>query len=108
MTLMPPAGRAATFDLACNMKEMPEGVRTSFMYKEDLFDGATVARLAAHYLRLLEAVAADPHQRIRELSLLSAAESQQLVREWSDTAADYGAESGLYELIAAQAARSPE
>ncbi|HVR07333.1 MAG TPA: amino acid adenylation domain-containing protein, partial [Thermoanaerobaculia bacterium] len=108
MTLMPPTSRAAMFDLTCNMKEMPEGVRTSFMYKEDLFDGATVARLADHYLRLLAAVAADPNQGIRELPLLSAAEAQQLVREWCDTAADYGAAAaGLHELIAAQAARTP-
>ncbi len=108
MTLMPPTGRAAMFDLTCNMKEMPEGVRTSFMYRQDRFDGATVERFAGWYLRLLETVAADPHQRIRELPLLSAAETHQLLREWNDTAAERGGAADCYAWIAAQAARTPD
>ncbi len=108
MTLMPPTSRAATFDLALNMKEMPEGVRTSFMFKEDLFDGATVERLAACYLRLLEAVAVDPNQRIRELPLLSPAEALQL-QTWGGVRAvhEIAPDETLAALFAARVRQSP-
>ncbi|HEX3529040.1 MAG TPA: non-ribosomal peptide synthase/polyketide synthase [Thermoanaerobaculia bacterium] len=108
MTLMPPTSRAAMFDLALNMKEMPEGVRTSFMFKEDLFDGATVERLAACYLRLLEEVAADPNQRIRELPLLSPAEALQL-QTWGGVRAvhEIAPDETLAALFAARVRQSP-
>jgi len=108
MSLLPPTGQAATFDLACNLKEMQEGVHTSLMYKEGLFDGATIARLGGCYLRLLAALADDPGLKVRDLPLLSACEGQQLLREWNDMAGCPRPESGLYELIAAQAACTPE
>ncbi|HKH48535.1 MAG TPA: amino acid adenylation domain-containing protein, partial [Thermoanaerobaculia bacterium] len=107
MTLMPPTRRAAMVDLACNMKEMPDGVRTSFMYKEDLFDGATIERLAAQYLRLLEAVAAQPGRGIREIPLLSPAEERQLL-EWGGAREQHTSGETLATLFEAQVERTPE
>ncbi|HKI01749.1 MAG TPA: amino acid adenylation domain-containing protein [Thermoanaerobaculia bacterium] len=107
MTLMPPTSRAALFDLTCNMKEMPEGVRTSFMYKMDLFDAATVARLAGQYLRVLEAVAADPGLRLGELPLLGPGERHQVVHEWSGAGPAAGTLT-IPGLFASQAAARPD
>jgi len=106
MTLMPPTSRAAMFDLTCNMKEMPEGVRTSFMYKVGLFDAVTVSRLADHYLRLLTAVAAEPSLRLGELPLLAPAERHQVLAEWNETT-HFAAPLCLHELFAARAAARP-
>jgi amino acid adenylation domain-containing protein len=107
MTLMPPTGSAAQFDLTCNMKEMPEGIRTSFMYKLDLFDPATIARFAAHYLRMLEVVAADPNLRLWEIPLLAIAEQQQLLREWNPVVS-YPEQPCLHDLFAARVAERPD
>ena len=43
-----------------------------------------------------------------ELSLLSAAERDQIVREWNDTAADYPREHCLHQLFELQAGRTPD
>jgi non-ribosomal peptide synthetase component F len=58
----------------------------SFELRRDLFDAATVKRLAGHYLALLAALPGDPGRRLEELPVLGAAELQQLRLEWNDTA----------------------
>ncbi|HKH44755.1 MAG TPA: amino acid adenylation domain-containing protein, partial [Thermoanaerobaculia bacterium] len=108
MTLMPPTSRTSTLDLAGNLQETPAGVETSLIFKEDLFDGTTVERLAGHFLRLLGAVAADPGRTVRGLPLLAEAERHQLLREHNDTFRGAAPEGGLYERIAAQAGRTPD
>ncbi|HEV3073508.1 MAG TPA: non-ribosomal peptide synthase/polyketide synthase, partial [Thermoanaerobaculia bacterium] len=87
---------AAKFDLTLSVVETPRGLALSFEYSRDLFDAATVKRLADHYRTLLAAVAAPLEDgsggaagAIGELPLLGAAERQQLVREWNDTAMDW-------------------
>ena len=77
---------AAKFDLTLDAAETPRGLALSFEYSRDLFDAATVKRLAGHYLALLEALPGDPARRLEELPMLGAAEWQQLRLEWNDTA----------------------
>ncbi|MEJ5866046.1 condensation domain-containing protein, partial [Pseudomonas farsensis] len=48
------------FDLMLDTFETPEGLAASFKYATDLFDAATVERMAAHWQRLLGAIVADP------------------------------------------------
>jgi len=86
----------AKFDLTLSVVETPRGLALSFEYSRDLFDAATVKRLADHYRALLAAIAAPladgsggAARAIGELPLLGAAERQQLVREWNDTATDW-------------------
>ncbi|HZF13303.1 MAG TPA: amino acid adenylation domain-containing protein, partial [Thermoanaerobaculia bacterium] len=75
----------AKFDLTLEAVETPAGIALSFEYSRDLFDAATIARLAEHYRTLLAAVAEGSQLRIGELPLLSAGERQQLL-EWNATA----------------------
>jgi non-ribosomal peptide synthetase component F len=65
-------------------------------------------RMIGHFYRLLDRFAAEPKRRLSDLPLLSAAESQQLLREWNDAGMPYREARCLHELIAAQADKSPE
>ncbi len=76
-------------------------------YRPDLFDRATVEALAGRLVRLLEAAVADPERPIGALDILGPGERRTLLREWNDTARAVPALS-LPELVAAQAARSPD
>ncbi|HVR10007.1 MAG TPA: condensation domain-containing protein, partial [Thermoanaerobaculia bacterium] len=98
----------ARFDLLFELWETPHGLRGLVEYSSDLFVPATVARLAHHLRTLLAAIAADPRRPLLELPLLAASERHQLVVEWNDTAAAYGGGPCLHDLVAAQAARTPE
>ena len=98
----------AKFDLSLSVTERPEGLHLRFEYSTDLFDAATIERLAGHYHTLLEGVVADPDQRLSLLPLLSDAERRQLLVTWNSTHADYPRDVCLHELVAAQAARTPD
>src|SRR5262249_62039387 len=69
---------------------------------------ATVEGLAGHSLRLLEAVAIQPEQRVVGVSLLSAEERQRLLVVFNASQAEYPEGLCLHELIEAQAERSPD
>jgi amino acid adenylation domain-containing protein len=77
-------------------------------YATDLFDAATARVIAGRYLRLLAAAVRDPGTILSGLELLDPGERALVVRTWNATAADYPAEATLHELVAAQAARTPE
>jgi amino acid adenylation domain-containing protein len=84
-----------------------EATRLVWEYSQARFEAATVARLAGHFERLLEGLVRQPDRPVLDLPLLSAAERQQLL-EWNATAAAYAGEPCLHELIAAQAAHTPD
>jgi amino acid adenylation domain-containing protein len=80
-----------------------------------LFEPVTIDRLLGHFEVLLAAAsAAAPAARLSTLPLLSAAERQQVVGEWNDTATAFPDGERLErlerleELVAAQAARTPD
>ncbi|MFI0723475.1 amino acid adenylation domain-containing protein [Streptomyces sp. NPDC021224] len=78
-------GYAATsthFDLALYLGEQPDGLHGLFTYRTDLFDEATVVRLAERFELLLDAALADPDRPVDELPLLTAQEREQLAA-WS-------------------------
>ncbi len=98
---------ATKFDLTLTMVDRPEGLAGSFAYNVDLFDRATIDRMAGHFQELLAAVAVAPDRRLAELSLLPEAERRQLLVEWNATGREIPP-GCIHEWIAAQAARTPE
>jgi hypothetical protein len=66
------------FDMEIHMWEDGDLLRGYIVYNEDLFLAATIERMAAHYTRLLDAIAAAPETRISELEYLSPEELKQL------------------------------
>ncbi|HYX22785.1 MAG TPA: amino acid adenylation domain-containing protein, partial [Thermoanaerobaculia bacterium] len=78
-------------------------------YASSLFEPVTIDRLLGHWRTLLAGiVTADPSTRLSALPLLTAAERQQVAAEWNDTGVDFPPVLCLHDLVAAQAARTPE
>jgi amino acid adenylation domain-containing protein len=77
-------------------------------YDRQRFDPATIRRMLGHLQTLLEGMVADPFQPLASLPLLTAAEWQQLLVEWNDTATAYAPERCLHALFEAQVERTPE
>ncbi len=100
--------RRASFELSLAAADLPGGgLGLSLTANADLFDAATAQRMLGHLATLLAGAVADPAARWTDLPLLSAAERQQLAREWSDAAPAEDA-APVHELFAAQAARRPD
>ena len=76
-------------------------------YATDLFDAATIERMAGHFVRLLDAAVHAPQTRIGALPLLSEAERGQLLA-WNDTQIDYPQGLTLSALFEAQVRHTPE
>ncbi|WP_308583464.1 non-ribosomal peptide synthetase [uncultured Pseudomonas sp.] len=69
--------REAKFDLQLHSEEDRNGrLSLSFDYADELFDGATVQRLAEHFVTLLHAVCAQPQCALGDLQLMPQDEQQ--------------------------------
>ena len=97
----------AQFDLALDTEEQGEHLHASLTYACDVYDSATMQRLAGHWLNLLRAVVAEPHQRIAELPLLTPIEHQALLQHWNPHVEVQPARLTLHQLFEVQAASQP-
>ncbi|UUQ65882.1 amino acid adenylation domain-containing protein [Pseudomonas fuscovaginae UPB0736] len=100
--------RTAQFDLALDTFESDAGLGAAFTYASDLFEQATIERLAGHWRCLLEAIGSDPQQRIAALPMLDRVERQHTLRAWNPAPAAYPATACAHELIEAQALKAPD
>ena len=97
----------AQFDLVLDLGETSSGIEGYFEYNSHVFESATIARLATHLLTLLEAIVAEPEQRLSTLPLLTAAEEQQQLKDWNPGCGAYPREHCLPQLFEAQVERTP-
>ena len=108
LSTFPVANVRSMFDLTLFMWESPNGLALRLQYNTDLFDAATIERMAERFQVLLEGIVADPGRPISELPLLTDSERKQLLEQWNDTDAKYPSEDCIHHLIEAQAKRTPE
>ena len=97
----------AEYDLAFEFAETADGLVMVVTYATDLFSGATIARMAGHYRRLLEGLAAAPERAVGAVELLDAAERRAL-SGWNRTARAFPGERSLGGLYREQAAMRGE
>ncbi len=100
--------RFAPFDLMMLAAEMPDGLAVAIEYATDLFDAATIVRMARCYRTLLESIAGGPEQRVSDLAILPEPEMRLLVEEWNATAAPYPVQACLHRQFEQQVERTPE
>ncbi|HEX6909727.1 MAG TPA: amino acid adenylation domain-containing protein, partial [Longimicrobium sp.] len=100
---------AAQFDLALAMGEVDGTLAGSLRYDADLFDAATIRRMAAHFVRLLEAAAASPETPVSRLAILPPDEAREVVDAFNATDVPFAdAHLPIHRLVQAQAARTPD
>ncbi|HZF07417.1 MAG TPA: amino acid adenylation domain-containing protein, partial [Thermoanaerobaculia bacterium] len=100
-------GQTAKFDLVVNLRQGEGELKSIWHYRTDLFDRATVTRLAEGLWRLLASATARGGLPVADLTLLSAAERHQLAGEWNESVVA-PLPGGLHELFAAQATARPD
>lgn len=98
----------AKFDLTMSMSDVDNVITGFIKYKTDLFDAATISRMASHFQVLLEGIVADPDRKISLLPILTAAERDKLLGDWNQTQRDYDLDLCLQQVFEAQVERSPD
>ncbi len=96
------------FDLTLEMVEVKESLVGIFKYNTDLFDDATITRMAGHFQTLLESIVANPEQCLADFPLLTAAERQTVLVEWNDTRRDYPYDIPIHQLFETRVQRTPD
>lgn len=102
------AQQEGQFDLTLEMVEARESLFGVFKYNIDLFDAATIARMAEHFKTLLMGIVANPSQKLSDLPVLSVDERQQLLKLWNQTQADYPLDVCIHQLFEATVTRTPD
>jgi amino acid adenylation domain-containing protein len=101
--------RSTQHDLLMLLDEVNGVLHGVIEYDVELFEPATMERLSTHYRNLLEAIVADPGQRVADLPLLSPTERKQLLTRWNRTGAGRPSPGRcLQDLFDEQVRRTPD
>ncbi|CAI8913246.1 Non-ribosomal peptide synthetase [Pseudomonas marginalis] len=95
--------RATKFDLNLEVTDLDHRLGCCLTYSTDLFDEPRIARMAEHWRNLLEALIANPQQRLSELPLLSATEQRALQDSLGVEAGEHRLDQCLQQLFSQQA-----
>ncbi|MET7766973.1 amino acid adenylation domain-containing protein, partial [Streptomyces sp. NPDC005393] len=109
-----PAGTAvAKFDLDVSVAEgfdatgAPAGLSGLLTVAADLFDRESGERMVDRWVRVLDALTANPRTRLSAVEILGEDERHQVLTEWNDTAVEVALVS-LPELFHGHATRTPD
>jgi amino acid adenylation domain-containing protein len=97
----------ARFDLTLELIDADERLGGWIEYSTDLFAAATIARMAEHLRTMLEAIVANPEERISRLPLLPAMERRRVLVDWNDTRTNFRRGS-FFQQFTRQAERTPD
>jgi natural product biosynthesis luciferase-like monooxygenase protein/FkbM family methyltransferase len=97
----------APVELTLNLSETTQGFG-AFIYNTDIFEEATIDRMAAHYKSVLQRLVAHPDRRISSHSILTQADRQQILEDWNATALRSIPATCIHHSFEAQVERTPE
>ncbi|AKH85663.1 CDA peptide synthetase I [Streptomyces sp. CNQ-509] len=108
LELMEVPGSTARFDLELQVFEQGDALSGWFEYNTELFDAATIDRMAGHLKVLLDNLLADPEQPVLDVALLTGEEDREQRRERADTRSEWPDPLLTHQRIEQQAALRPD
>ncbi|MDM5294858.1 amino acid adenylation domain-containing protein [Peribacillus simplex] len=108
MEMMESHTSIAKFDLSLFASETEEGLLLTFEYNTDLFNAATIERMAGHFEHWLSEIVSHPKDSLTKLNMLPKAEYKRLLEEWNDTDVVDLREETIHTLFEEQVEKTPE
>lgn len=100
--------KTAKFDLDVTViEESGSKLIVLWNYNTDLFNLATIERMAGHFQTLLEGIVANSQQTVSQLPLLTKPEQEQLLLEWNHSQTEYTQEC-VHHLFEKQVELTPD
>ncbi|MDH6678002.1 amino acid adenylation domain-containing protein [Rhodococcus sp. LBL1] len=97
----------AKFDLQVTIEPSAHGYSVDLTYATDLFDESSMRAFGDRFVRLLDAVTADPAAVVGDIELLDGAERSLVLEGWNTTGHTVEG-STLVDVFEAQVARTPD
>ncbi|MEX2964159.1 amino acid adenylation domain-containing protein, partial [Microbulbifer sp. TYP-18] len=98
----------AKFDLTLNAMQEDGQLFMAWNYNTDLFDQATIARMANNFAVLMDSVVKAPSRALSQLSMLHPVEYQHCTQIWNRTQSDFAKKLCAHQLFENRAAQSPD
>ncbi|ROQ63165.1 non-ribosomal peptide synthetase component F [Streptomyces sp. 840.1] len=103
------SAQESKFDFTFYATEAEDGcLDGTIVYSTDLFDEATMVRLAGHFETLLGAAVHDPTARLSALEMLTASERRQILTAWNGADTDAPDAVTVHRLFEDRAAERPD
>ncbi|HIO53776.1 MAG TPA: amino acid adenylation domain-containing protein [Chromatiales bacterium] len=96
------------FDLTLSIESGKDSLVAAWEYATDLFDHATITRMAEHYEVLLTEIAKNPDAPVMQIPLLDDASVRKQVVDWNQTEKQYPETRCLQDLLDAQCEQTPD
>jgi amino acid adenylation domain-containing protein/non-ribosomal peptide synthase protein (TIGR01720 family) len=94
--------QTAKFDLSLVINDGREELQAMFEYNRDLFQSTTITRLLDQFETLLGSIVVAPETKVRRLSLMSAAEVAEQLKQPSEEFETEGSLASWFEAVAAR------
>ncbi|MCX6245241.1 MAG: amino acid adenylation domain-containing protein [Bacteroidetes bacterium] len=107
MTLQDGVRKFSQVDLTLTIHDERDRLHCVFQYNTDLFSQDTINRFAGHFLTILKSVVAGIEKPVKDIPLLTSAETRQMTGEWNDTTVAYSSDQCIHQLFEKQAAKTP-
>ncbi|MFF9063708.1 condensation domain-containing protein, partial [Streptomyces sp. NPDC014882] len=101
-------GQDAKFDLQLTATEADGELLAALEFRTDLFERATVERLAGHIATLAASVAATPGARLSDLNMLTVGERREVLVDWNGVSGPYPDTATIHRLIEERVAAHPD
>ena len=93
---------SAKFDLNITFSDASAGFSFEIEYRSDLFHDESIDRFAQHFRSLLKGATENPESLVKHLPLLTSAERDQLIVDWSSTSVGIPLDRSVAELFEEQ------
>jgi amino acid adenylation domain-containing protein len=100
--------QTAMFELTLMTARDGDRLRLAWEYSTDLFADETIEQMASGFRALLEAISADPGQRLSRLPLMSAEDRHRVLDWWSVGPESSHHEAGIHHRFEREAAAAPD
>lgn len=95
------------YDMMFNVTETNDSIVLDCDYNADLFEDSAIERFIHHYETLLSQIAVKSEIVIRELSLLTESEKQEIIKKYTNETSYYPEKSCIHHRFESQAAKNP-
>ncbi|MCP4150595.1 MAG: AMP-binding protein, partial [bacterium] len=96
------------FDLTFIINPLPEEIRIDIEYYTGIFKPATIQRLAAHFMSIVNTVIENPAIPLDEISIITENEKHEILNKFNDTPADYPRDKTIHQLFEEQVEKTPD
>ncbi|MBD2819268.1 amino acid adenylation domain-containing protein [Xenorhabdus sp. 42] len=102
-----PTENVSQFALSLSVNDTEEGLTGDLEYSSDLFDPASIERIAGYLKTMLAAMIRDDTQRVEHLPLLQPQQRAQVLQDFNKGTLSYPQSLLIHQLFEQQAERTP-